>query len=65
MAIKHICDRCGSEINPYSSRTKLVTFRGSGLKAEAEIEVCVSCAFQLKAWLNNAPFEMGEQHGHK
>ena len=50
MATKRVCDRCGAEINPTSSATYVNvrrTFRGES----PDIELCCSCAMQIKEWL--------------
>ena len=62
MATKLICDRCGAEINPKSS----VTYAGmrkrkndindndviAAVVAAHDYELCVSCAHELREWLN-------------
>lgn len=52
MATKTFCDRCGEEIIP----SCFVTYAGMrrnkfGMNAE-DYELCVSCADELKLWLN-------------
>lgn len=49
MASKLICDSCGAEINPQNSRT----FMGLSHDGEEELyDLCVSCAFHLRKWLD-------------
>lgn len=50
MAIKRICDRCGAEINPESSTT-CVNIRQWRQLDQPDIELCCSCAMQLRKWL--------------
>lgn len=59
MATKTFCDRCGEEINPRSS----VTYAGmrrikAGVNTE-DYELCVSCAHELKLWLNEKKTNVG------
>ena len=52
MATKLVCDRCGAEINPMSSMTYV---RMQQLKMDVndnDYELCVSCAYKLRAWLS-------------
>lgn len=50
MATKRICDRCGAEINPTSSAT-YVNVRSAFHEKSHDIELCCSCAMQIKEWL--------------
>lgn len=50
MATKRVCDRCGAEINPTSSAT-YVNVRRAFLEKPPDIELCCSCAMQLKEWI--------------
>lgn len=61
MATKRVCDRCGAEINPTSSATYVnvrSTFRGES----PDIELCCSCAMQIKEWLKSR-VEEGKKDG--
>jgi hypothetical protein len=61
MATKKICDRCGEEINPKESMVKLEVrdYRDQPLTDRIVTELCCSCSFHLRKWLNggsdNAP----------
>ena len=48
---KRFCDRCGAEINPTTSATYVGTGNNKHDIYDCEIELCVSCAFNLKKWL--------------
>ena len=50
MATKRVCDRCGAEINPTSSAT-YVNVRSAFHEKSPDIELCCSCAMQIKEWL--------------
>ena len=52
MAYKPVCDRCGSVINPKSSKIVVGYDIDCWGDAKEQIELCVSCAFRLKQWLN-------------
>jgi len=54
MAIQRVCDRCGAVINPPDSGDRIVFDKGpSYLRSEMDhYDLCVSCTFHLKAWLN-------------
>lgn len=54
MATKLICDRCGAEINPMSSVTYVGTRRTQWGLNDYDYELCVSCARELKLWLNES-----------
>lgn len=56
MATKRVCDRCGAEINPTSSAT-YVNVRSAFHEKSPDIELCCSCAMQIKEWLNQAVAE--------
>lgn len=60
MATKMFCDRCGEEISPRS----YVTYAGMRMiKAgvnNKDYELCVSCALELKLWLNGKEGEPDE-----
>lgn len=56
--VKRICDRCGAEINPTSSAT-YVNVRSAFLEGSPDIELCCSCAMQIKKWLK--PNEEGKK----
>ena len=51
MATKMFCDRCGEEINPKSSVT-YASMRHMKYDIGDDHELCVSCAQELKLWLN-------------
>lgn len=53
MATKRICDRCGAEINPTSSAT-YVNIRSALHEKSPDIELCCSCAMQIKEWLKSS-----------
>lgn len=53
MATKRICDRCGAEINPTSSAT-YVNVRSAFHEESPDIELCCSCAMQIKEWLKSS-----------
>lgn len=53
MATKKICDRCGAEINPRESLTNLELWDCLSRAVLVGKELCVSCSFHLKKWLNN------------
>lgn len=52
MATKKICDRCGAEINPKESTTKLefYDYRNQPL-CDQVVDLCVACNFHLLKWL--------------
>lgn len=52
MATKKICDRCGAEINPKESATKLelYDYRNQPL-CDQVVDLCVSCSFRLSKWM--------------
>ena len=50
MATKRVCDRCGAEINPTSSAT-YANVRSAFHEKSPDIELCCSCAMQIKKWL--------------
>ena len=50
MATKRVCDRCGAEINPTSSAT-YVNVRSAFHEESPDIELCCSCAMQLRKWM--------------
>ena len=50
MATKRVCDRCGAEINPTSSAT-YVNVRSAFHEESPDIELCCSCAMQIREWL--------------
>ena len=59
MATKTFCDRCGKEIDSRS----YVTYAGMrqikvGINTE-DYELCVSCAYKLKLWLNEKKTNFG------
>lgn len=51
MATKKICDRRGAEINPANS-ANYVQFKDYYGEKFEEHELCASCAFHLRKWLN-------------
>lgn len=53
MATKRVCDRCGAEINPTSSAT-YVNVRSAFHEKLPDIELCCSCAMQIKEWLKSS-----------
>ena len=55
MAIQHICDRCGAVINPTRSATRIAFDNECPGRSNTDerYELCVSCAFHLKNWLEN------------
>ena len=52
MATKLICDRCGEEINPKSFVTFAGMRRAKMGVSDNDYELCVSCAHELRKWLN-------------
>lgn len=52
-ATKRVCDRCGAEINPTSSAT-YVNVRSAFHEESPDIELCCSCAMQIKEWLKSS-----------
>ena len=52
MATKKVCDRCGAEINPISS-TAYAQLRSYVRELLQEKELCVSCSFELRNWLDS------------
>ena len=54
MAIKHICDRCGAEINPSGSKIYCSVARRFG-EYGAPTELCVSCGKKLQDFLKPLP----------
>lgn len=53
MATKRVCDRCGAEINPVGSAT-YVNVRSAFHEESPDIELCCSCAMQLRTWMEPA-----------
>ena len=63
MATKLICDRCGKEINSVSNMTIVATGKGiSGFSDRTEL--CVSCAFWLKKFLNGDSMMLMREGGN-
>ena len=58
MATKTFCDRCGAEINPKSSVT-YANVRSAKCGVDDDYELCVSCAYKLKLWLNEKKTNFG------
>ena len=58
MATKMLCDRCGEEINPKSSVT-YANVRRAKCGVDDGYELCVSCAHELKLWLNEKKTNFG------
>lgn len=69
MATIKICDRCGAAINPESSATCVHITKNARLTRGTydspvnvsdvlgmRAELCVSCAYHLREWLQNKPF---------
>lgn len=54
MATKRVCDRCGAEINPFSYVTYAGMRRVKNDINDNDYELCVSCACELRKWLNGA-----------
>ena len=52
MAMKTICDRCGAVIEPSTSVTCMELFDRPHQNVERYVELCVSCAFHLREWLD-------------
>lgn len=61
MATKRVCDRCGAEIDPTSSAT-YVNVRSAFHEKSPDIELCCSCAMQIKEWLKSR-VEEGKKDG--
>lgn len=59
MAIKRFCDRCGAEIHPSSSMT-YISVKSTGYAYAIDYELCESCAYELKLWLNGKRGESDE-----
>lgn len=58
MAMKMFCDRCGEEINPKCSVT-YASVRSVKYGVGDDYELCVSCANELKLWLNEKKTNFG------
>lgn len=58
MATIKICDRCGAAINPAASVTCVNVGRTENAiyPCAQTKELCVSCAYHLREWLQNKPF---------
>jgi len=54
MATKTFCDRCGEEINPKIVSTFIGMRRTQWGLNDYDYELCVSCARELKLWLNES-----------
>ena len=59
MATKTFCDRCGEEINPRGSVTYVGMRRLKMDINDNDYELCVSCAHELKLWLNEKKTNFG------
>ena len=59
MATKIFCDRCGEEINPKNFVTYVGMLRIKCGANSEEYELCVSCANELKLWLNEKKTNFG------
>ena len=59
MAIKRSCDRCGAEINPTNSAT-YVNVRSAFHEESPDIELCCSCAMQIRECLKPVRQTSGE-----
>lgn len=55
MATMKVCDRCHGPINPASSRTTVSFGEVSYTPNNPTYELCCSCAYHLKQFLNNPP----------
>lgn len=53
MATVHICDRCGTPINPKYIGPSIEITRPFGRSVR---ELCSSCKNDLMEWLDNKPF---------
>ena len=54
MGIKRYCDRCGTIINPPTSCTPITVWASGNVKQDygtQDYDLCVSCAFKLKKFL--------------
>lgn len=58
MAMKMFCDRCGEEINP-ETFVKYANIRNAKYGDGDDYELCVSCANELKLWLNEKKTNFG------
>lgn len=58
MATKIFCDRCGAEISPKSFVT-YANMRSVKYGVGDDYELCVSCANELKLWLNEKKTNFG------
>ena len=58
MATKTFCDRCGEEISPKSFVT-YANMRSAKYGVGNDYELCVSCANELKLWLNEKKTNFG------
>lgn len=63
MAYRLVCDKCGSEINPASSKIVIGYNTDSLGTAKEEFELCASCARRLKQWINCPPVIINMKEG--
>ena len=64
MAVKHICDRCGAEINPRSGgRYCRLTHEPFYSGYDVPPELCVSCAYKISVFLRGGELKDGDNDG--
>ena len=51
--IQHVCDRCGSVINPAGSAVFVTVQNGNANAFENKSELCCSCGMWLKRFLES------------
>ena len=50
--IQHVCDRCGSVINPAKSALHVITYECPRTCTEDEKELCCTCGMRLKRFID-------------
>lgn len=62
MGYKLVCDKCGSPINPASSRIVIGYNMDCWNEPKEKYELCVSCAMRFRNWINNlSPIVIDEE----
>ena len=62
MATKRVCGRCGAEINPPNAVTYAGIRRIKTDINDNDYELCASCAYKLRKWLNGEEDDNGGIH---
>lgn len=64
MGYRLVCDKCGSPINPASSRVVVGYNMDCWNELKEKYELCVSCAMRFGHWMNSS-FPIVNEEGGK